>query len=692
MITPRVSYQTSTNSPTSASKLQDPTHRSSSCMLPASLLPSVMQASHSCSKTTNRLLLLLLMVLASLCAAEAKNVEGNLKTASNWEFLTRFCFLSNEGKFTFDLEYEMEGNTHQKLLLYYDEPHQWDAVYKTDKTCQEKENVMKVAKNQFVNLTLFTRTTDCEIVMKRPGNRSSYHCRGHRVFASSRERWWFIAVSNCEATKGLNLRYRFSLTNGYSYWYKHFSADEFYILRTNLSAITIELGIFFLSLLCASELKRRQMFHSTYRLYIYAIVLQVCGLVLMSAHYGRYGVDGFGFPYTKLLGRILASISTIVTVFFVLLMAKGYNITRGRLRQRTIIRLTAFMSLYSVTYVLLFLYEQNFFDPGEVLYLYESAAGYGLVALRLLGWLMLLYSCYFTLKHYPDKSNFYTPFLIFYTLWFIAGPVIILISNLVIDKWVREKVVNGVEHAVVICGHLFFLFITRPNASNFPYHVRTSQIAAMEETETGKLGNNTLDKFAAHVYEPDVAGSKNYTTPDLFIVSGSVHMRPVGHRPSLGKVEEQHNHWRPPSPPQPSASELFSDNNTRYNNGSCGLYGSNDEKSSNNIPLTGRSRRLSTQTSPELKEVSPLVERSLCNDHTASVRENIEVDSGEDPGQRRLRRASDTGNRDDMYNGHLKPLSALPPLRAKAANTASSTVYKVINPSAPPLSDAPSDA
>jgi hypothetical protein len=52
-----------------------------------------------------------------------------------------------------------------------------------------------------------------------------------------------------------------------------------------------------------------------------------------------------------------------------------------------------------------------------VLYLYESAAGYGLVTLRLLGWLMLLYSCFFTLKHYPDKGRFYTPFLIFYTLW-----------------------------------------------------------------------------------------------------------------------------------------------------------------------------------------------------------------------------------------------------------------------------------
>ena len=33
----------------------------------------------------------------------------------------------------------------------------------------------------------------------------------------------------------------------------------------------------------------------------------------------------------------------------------------------------------------------------------------------------------------------------------------ILISNHVIDKWVREKVVNGVDLAITLLGHLFFL-------------------------------------------------------------------------------------------------------------------------------------------------------------------------------------------------------------------------------------------
>ena len=60
----------------------------------------------------------------------------------------------------------------------------------------------------------------------------------------------------------------------------------------------------------------------------------------------------------------------------------------------------------------------------------------------------------------------------------MAGPAIIVLGNNLIAKWVREKVVCGVEHCVVLVGHTVFLILTRPSAhnKNFPYHVRTTQV------------------------------------------------------------------------------------------------------------------------------------------------------------------------------------------------------------------------
>lgn len=61
-------------------------------------------------------------------------------------------------------------------------------------------------------------------------NRATYIVRCHNAgsFISSRERWWFIAVANCGNSKGLDVKYRFKMTNGASgdFWQEHFSADE----------------------------------------------------------------------------------------------------------------------------------------------------------------------------------------------------------------------------------------------------------------------------------------------------------------------------------------------------------------------------------------------------------------------------------------------------------------------------------
>ncbi len=59
------------------------------------------------------------------------------------------------------------------------------------------------------------------------------------------------------------------------------------------------------------------------------------------------------------------------------------------------------------------------------------------------------------------QGGFYYPFFCFYTLWFISGPVVILVGNMYISKWVREKVVSGVEHGIAFLGHTVFLILTR---------------------------------------------------------------------------------------------------------------------------------------------------------------------------------------------------------------------------------------
>lgn len=61
----------------------------------------------------------------------------------------------------------------------------------------------------------------------------------------------------------------------------------------------------------------------------------------------------------------------------------------------------------------------QFFDPAQVLYTYESPAGYGNIALQFLAYIWFCYAVLVTLKHFPEKQAFYVPFFAAYTLWWV---------------------------------------------------------------------------------------------------------------------------------------------------------------------------------------------------------------------------------------------------------------------------------
>ncbi|GAB6018861.1 hypothetical protein CHUAL_000520 [Chamberlinius hualienensis] len=162
--------------------------------------------------------------------AECKYIEGAVRTQESWMFLTRFCFYSNTGQFTFRIVYPVSFAV-QKVLLYYDSPSQWPAVYKKQLTCEEKESVLARENNQFISLSLDNDLT-CRLVDQNVTGHllePLLDCRGERFFDTARERWWFIAISNCNSTKGLKFDYFIKMTNGKpgDIRHEHFSADEF---------------------------------------------------------------------------------------------------------------------------------------------------------------------------------------------------------------------------------------------------------------------------------------------------------------------------------------------------------------------------------------------------------------------------------------------------------------------------------
>ncbi|XP_073746332.1 transmembrane protein 145 isoform X3 [Callorhinus ursinus] len=304
-----------------------------------------------------RLLLLpplLLLLLPLPPRVRAKYVRGNLSSKEDWLFLTRFCFLSDYGRLDFRFRYP-EAKCCQNILLYFDDPSQWPAVYKAgDKDCLAKESVIRPENNQVINLTTQYAWSGCQVVSEEGTRYLS--CSSGRSFRSVRERWWYIALSKCGGD-GLQLEYEMVLTNGKSFWTRHFSADEFGILETDVTFLLIFILIFFLSCYFGYLLKGRQLLHTTYKMFMAAAGVEVLSLLFFCIYWGQYATDGIGNGSLKILAKLLFSSSFLIFLLMLILLGKGFTVTRGRISHSGSVKLSVYMTLYTLTHVVLLIYE-----------------------------------------------------------------------------------------------------------------------------------------------------------------------------------------------------------------------------------------------------------------------------------------------------------------------------------------------
>ncbi|RDD44507.1 Transmembrane protein 145 [Trichoplax sp. H2] len=483
------------------------------------------------------------ILLSLMTATESKRFVGVYSQYTDWGFLTRFTFLAEHGWIRYQLIYPQEYCC-ENLLFYYDEPHQWPAAYKTNLNCSQKEALLDKNSGQIVPLNPLFLGSGC--IRDTINGVKVFKCTFARRFRAARARWWYIAISNCNRNpkNPLYMEYNINMTNGYLDWNKEFSADEFgenevdgntltlptridqdknrlksssylspRILETDVAFFICFLVLSIASIVVAVILKNRQLFHSTYKYFMAALFLQTFGVMFSVIHYGVYAQNGIGVEFLRLFGRLLLAASDLVFLLMVILLAKGYTVVRGRISPGGLVKIAVLMTLYVIAYIALYIYEARFFDPGEVLYLYESPAGIGLIALRIIAWFWFLYANFITLKDYADKRVFYSWFIVLYTIWFLVIPVLVLCAHFWISKWARARVVNGIEFAITFYAYGLFLILTWPTRANstFPFHIRTTQIGVLSEDERS-------DNFGGRAYAVDGDQGKpcNRDLTDMF--------------------------------------------------------------------------------------------------------------------------------------------------------------------------------
>lgn len=160
-----------------------------------------------------QLLLLVCALIIGTRLSKACTFEGTLVTESNWYgYLANVTFRNSTiNGFSFNFSYPSSYST-ETVILYFDD--QISNVSR-ESTCIKKKSVASEQNNQLIELSTGQLWSGCSQynLSNTDGTMDVWiQCKSSRSFRTVRPRKWYIAVSNCDRSKGLWLQYSLNFT------------------------------------------------------------------------------------------------------------------------------------------------------------------------------------------------------------------------------------------------------------------------------------------------------------------------------------------------------------------------------------------------------------------------------------------------------------------------------------------------
>jgi len=257
-----------------------------------------------------------------------------------------------------------------------------------------------------------------------------------------------------------------------NYWSAEFGMNE--IGMNTMFVVFLSIYTFLLIVQAAATTYfwgQEKYLHPLVRLVFYVVLFHWLFCVFKVAFYVHYTFDGTGEWSVNRVGDSFYIVMRSCFVLLLLLLASGYSIAEsgGTLRDKRSIFCT--VAILTIVWILLQIWE-NHIVPREEVGLHTHIRV--LLNILLVTWLFVggLF-CWLSRNSYHRvptnfsqshiKKDFFLRLGIFYGLWFLAYPVIILIAQ-VLDPWVRLKLVTAftlIETLIGVSVLMYFMWPTR---------------------------------------------------------------------------------------------------------------------------------------------------------------------------------------------------------------------------------------
>jgi len=390
-----------------------------------------------------------LLLLCLLPATTSKRVAGALSPTEQFQYVGKFTFGAGLGTMAFRVPPAlMNKNAH--VVLYMDEV--WDEV-RTAATCEDQKRVRGRGQHnvELVNASTHTKHIVSSVSTQETGLVEVQYA----INTAVRSYYYYVAVVRCEEdawfTADTDARFELEFRNSGS----HFSADEAGMYTLTFLCLAVLVGV---SLFAAKNLGDTGgaqtsgllgRFHPAIRVLISASLLHGASMLCQLAHYAAYSSNGYGWawiPFQTVSLILHEAVKLVLTTLFIVI-SRGWTINTNALPKSGVL-----FSIVGSTFLFEcfgLLMQAVYAESHDA---YSSRAREGsvglilvLVQLGLYGWFLkgMMGSINRESKSYMSQSHgFFVSFTVCCSVWFLAEPLLVLISTLAAN-YIRQRLLLG---------------------------------------------------------------------------------------------------------------------------------------------------------------------------------------------------------------------------------------------------------
>ncbi|XP_075212644.1 integral membrane protein GPR180 isoform X2 [Lycorma delicatula] len=221
--------------------------------------------------------------------------------------------------------------------------------------------------------------------------------------------------------------------------------------------------------------------HPVTRLFTLSLLLEFVGLIFNLTDVIKFSLDGIGFHRLAIAGDILDILSRTTFMLLLLLLAKGWAVTRMELTWKPLV-FTVWI-VYGVVHILLYVWNMTEVDIIEDIDEYQTWPGWLILVLRcqIIVWFLLELRTTMLYEHNAKKLHFFLHFGASALVWFIYLPIIALIAMQVPAFW-RFKLLLGITYSADCLAYCVMAHLLWPTRSE-QYFLLAYQLDPREELD-----------------------------------------------------------------------------------------------------------------------------------------------------------------------------------------------------------------